>query len=346
LATLLDLASDMMGQIPGLSHLFARKFVNRALEDLQRDYLWSWNVGEGILITPQQVTASGGGGTVQVTQFSATIQFDATAQITLNALSNANPPIIKYQFRVGAGPIYSLIAYNTGSGVGTLDRIYTEASGSGLTYQCYRCYYDPPSEDGVTTNNNFVRYLSIQNPINGYTITGRRLYMSLEELNRRDPLRGAQGLPYYAVAHKPTPQAIQGSTDIYNSSNGQMLYELWPHPTYSQALICQFVKMHQNLQPSDQFPAQLSLSTLQYRALEYGYRWAMQNAGRIPELKGVDWRFLLGEVQVKYSRELVGAKRQDKEIALTVLRPGTAGLYDFWGPIDSSFFQSHGLPAL
>jgi len=78
-----------------------------------------------------------------------------------------------------------------------------------------------------------------------------------------------------------------------------------------------------------------------YRALEFGYRWAMQNVGRDPTLKGTDWRFLLAEIQKKYAMELVGAKRNDKEIVVTILRPGSANLLNFLGPIDSNWLQSH-----
>jgi hypothetical protein len=69
----------------------------------------------------------------------------------------------------------------------------------------------------------------------------------------------------------------------------------------------------------------------------------MQNAGRIPELKGVDWRFALSEVEKKYNFELVGAKRNDKEIVLDIIHPGSTGIYDFQGPIDSNYAQSHGI---
>ena len=125
-----------------------------------------------------------------------------------------------------------------------------------------------------------------------------------------------------------------------------MKYELWPHPTYLMGLVCQYEKKHVDMAMTDYIPAQCPSSLIQYRAFEHAYRWAMQNSGRIPELKGVDWRFALVEVQKKYATELVSAKRNDNEIMLTILRPGTMGIYDFEGPIDSNFWQSHGLPAL
>jgi hypothetical protein len=112
------------------------------------------------------------------------------------------------------------------------------------------------------------------------------------------------------------------------------------------SLVCQYEKKHVDLQPMDYIPAQCPASLILYRAFEHAYRWALQNSARIPELRGVDWRFALAEVKQKYATELVDAKRNDNEIMLTILRPGTLGIYDFWGPIDSNFWQSHGLPQL
>ena len=344
--TLQDVAGELTGQIPGLPNVYARKFVNRAYEEIKREKLWSWNVGQGILVTPQII--QDGAGTVTCTQFSPTITFDATAITALAPYVLANPPLTKRQFRIMGGPVYSLILYNPITGVATLDRIYGENSVSGSMFSIYRCYYDAPSTDGTfaATTNDFLRHLSILNPIQGYTIAGRRLNMSQEELNRRDPMRGAQGNPYYAARYRPSPISILTGAQTSSPNLGAMIYELWPHPTFQMNLISNYERQHVDLAPGDYFPNQCSVPLVQYRTFEYAYRWAMQNAGRIPELKGVDWRFALSEVQVKYAKELVMAKKNDEEISLTLIRPGTAGLYDFWGPIDSNFFQSHGLPAL
>ena len=341
--TLLDLSSQLVGEVPGLPRLFAKKYINKAFQEIKQDRLWSWNINEGIILTPGAFSD----GLVTTTQFSNIVTFDSTAQAGILPLLLANPPFIKRQFRTGGsgGPIYNILGYDPSTGNATLDRIYGEASAGGMMFSVYRCYYDPPSTDGITPNNDFLRFLSILNTNQGYTISGRRLYMTREELNRRDPLRGAQGNPYYAIPYKPTPNGTLG-TGMQSPTAGQMQYELWPHPTFQQSLLCQYERLHVDLQDMDYFPAQCPDTLVTYRAQEYVYRWAMQNAGRIPELRGVDWRFALSEVQKKYAFELAGAKRQDNEIMLTVVKPGASGIYDFFGPIDSNFYQSHGLPEL
>lgn len=339
--TLMDVAADL-SVIPGLPNVFARKYVNRALDEVKREKLWSWNIGTGVIMCPQLVTSSG---SCTVTQFSTDVQFDSTAQAVLLPLVLANPPLTSRQFRIGAGPVYSLVAYDTGTGIGTLDRIYGETTVSGTSYVIYKCYYGPPSTDGTTANltTDFLRYLVINNPIQGYAIAGRRLNMRREELDRRDPLRGAQGNPYYVAAYRPSPIAgIQTSSPDY----GQMISEFWPHPTYQQMLLAQYEKQHTNLNPGDYLPHQCDVPLVTYKALEFGYRWALQNSGRLPELKGVDWRFSLAEVKGHYRENLVMAKKNDSEISPLILRPGSAGQYNFLGPIDSNWAQSHGVGEL
>lgn len=334
--TVLDLASEMTLQIPGLPRLLAVKQVNQSIEKLQKEYLWSWNIGEGVLIIPDSV----GSGTVAVTKYSDTITFDATAVAALNASPVSIIPIIKRQFRRPNGPVYNILSYNSTTGVTVLDRIYTEDTSASTDYIVYRVYYEPPATDGVTSNTDFLRYLSILNTNQGYSITGRRLYMTQQELNARDPLRGAFGQPYFMSSYKPTPNNPASANAV---NQGFMQYEMWPHCISNQALKAIYERQHVDLVASAYVPSQMNLQLLKYKQLELGYRFALQNSARIPELKGVDWRFLLAEVEKMYRYELVGAKRNDKEIMLTLITPGNP-INNFLGPIDANFMQSHDAP--
>lgn len=317
------MAAELTGSIPGLSNLFARKYINQALEEIQRDYLWSWMIGEGILIIPQAVST----GSVSVTQYSATITFDLNAKAALNAITSPIP-VTKLQFRVpSSGPIYNIIAYNSGTGAATLDRLYTESTDASAQYTVYRIYYDPCSEDGVTANTAFLRYLTIENPINGYSIRGKRLYMTRTELNRRDPLRGALGLPYYLASYKP-------------NSLGIMQNELWPQCPFSLTLLCNYQKKHVDLAPADSLPNQAPITLLRYAAYKFAYRWCLANMGRVPELKGVDWRFALAEANKTYDQELVRSKKEDKEILLNIFRPGALDLFGYPANFSPSYYGS------
>jgi len=341
--TLLELSSDLVAQIPGLPNILARKYINKALYEVEKDYLWSWNINEGILICPAAISD----GTVSVEQFSQYITFDATAQASLLTQQTATPSLIERQFRVSSGgPIYNLIGYDFDTGIGTLDRIYTEATDSASTYQIYRCYYTPPSTDGIVPNSDFKRYLSILNPIQGYAITGKRLYMTRQDLNRRDPMRGAQGQPYYASAYKPTANGLVNGQVAKGPTDGLMQYELWPHPVSQLTLQALYERQHVDLNANEYIPNQCPAPLITYRALDFAYRWAIANQGRVLELKGSDFRFLLADNQKTYALELAGAKRNDKEIMLQIIRPGYAENLNFLGPIDSNFAQSHGWPQL
>lgn len=339
--TLLEASANLVGEIPSLPRLTAQKYINQAILEIRKDYMWSWNIGEGVLITPGMVSD----GTVAVVLGSNQVTFDLDARLLMDDLDSANPPLIERQFRIPGGPLYNILGWDGPNGVMTLDRIYGETTGDGLAYNVYRAYYDPPSVDGITPNNDFLRYLTINNTQQGYTISQKRLNQPREILNRRDPMRGALGSPYYAFVYKPRPNILPSTLGLTTGgpTNGLMQYELWPHPTYQNSLLAQYVRQHVDLVPNDSLPYGCSETLVKYRALEFAYRWAGQNVGRFPELKGTDWRFYLAEVQKKYSVELVGAKREDKEIMMTILRPGTANLANFLGPIDDSWAQSHGV---
>lgn len=339
--TLLEASAALVGEIASLPRLLAQKYINQAILEIRKDYMWSWNIGEGVLITPGMLSD----GTVGVVQFSNVITFDADAKNLMDIAQNENPPLIERQFRIPGGPLYNILSYDDSVGTAVLDRIYGETTGEGMGYNVYRAYYDPPSTDGVTPNNDFLRYLTINNTQQGYTITDRRLNQPRAVLNRRDPMRGALGSPYYAFTYKPRPNIVPGTLGLTTGgpTNGLMQYEFWPHPTYQNALLAQYVRQHVDLVPNDYLPYGCSETLVKYRALEFAYRWAGQNVGRFPELKGTDWRFYLAEVQKKYTQELVGAKREDKEIMLTILRPGSAHLANFLGPIDDAWAQSHGV---
>lgn len=338
--TLLELSAQLTGEIATLPRLTAQAYINKAILEIRKDYMWSWNIGEGILVVPAMISD----GTVGVTKFSNSVLCDADAKVLMNVAETENPPLIERQFRIPGGPVYNILAYDNVTGIITLDRIYMEDTNDGSAYNVYRCYYDPPSVDGVTPNVDFLRYLTINNTQMGYTISSKRLNQPREILNRRDPMRGALGSPYYAFVYKPRPNFLPSTLNLTTGgpTNGLMQYELWPHPTYSTALLAQYVKQHVNLVPNDSIPYGCTETLVMYRAMEFAYRWALQNIGRYPELKGTDWRFLLAEIQKKYAFELVGAKREDKEIMLTILRPGTANLMNFLGPIDDAWAQSHG----
>jgi hypothetical protein len=309
------LASELVGDIPRLDVLKANLIVNDAWRDIRESRLWSFLTQESVLYAPQVTTA----GTVSVTQYSATITFDATAKAAVNALSMTTPPTIQ-QFRVSMGPVYSIIAYNSGTGVATLDRLYAEGTAAGTGYQMYRCYYDAPVA-------NFRRWISIFDPINGYPF--RDMTWSKRDIDIRDPLRGAINQPFYMASYRQDPQTKLPT------------FEMWPHPQQQVGYLALYDTYGNDLAGiSDTVPYQIARGLVMAKARQYAYVWASANAGRWTELQKVNWRTMAQDQQKYYRDELARAQLQDEEIFLTTY---TSWANRDWlrGPLTGSFLQSH-----
>ena len=186
--TFSELSREIAGSIPGLSPFLAQKFVNRAFRDVRESRLWSWNVAETALLAPAQLTT----GTVSVTQYSATVTADAAAATAWQGLG-MTIPITSRQFRVGTGPLYNISAFD-GNNTITLDRIYGAATAIGAAYNIYKAYYAGPG--------NLLRWTSIVDPTNNYYFSPKNLHWTREEVDRRDPFRGALGTPIGMASYK------------------------------------------------------------------------------------------------------------------------------------------------
>jgi len=320
----LDYAGELTGWIPRLDLLLAQKLVNRAWRDIRNARLWSWLMGEGTLVAPGIVTA----GTVSVTQFSTNVFPNAVAGAALHNLNN--PLLTQRQFRsVGGGPIYNITAITDNGAIVTsltLDRPWMDATNAGAQYQIYRCYFTPADGAGNFISD-FLMFVVINNPTDGYAIVGKNLFLSKAELDARDPTRGSQGNPYAVAAYK---------TD----ANGLPIYELWPHPTVPRALPYIYRRRGVPLSGTVDIPTNVSSDMLIQHALDYACDWALTNMGRFPELKDVDWQLIKAEANRKYGTMLQDEKRQDDNTILTNFLPNLRDYLNY-PPVDSNFMQSH-----
>ncbi len=285
-----DCWSEIMSAVPRCDALLAQRFTQRAFRDLRDAYLWSWLIAEGYMNSPQAV----GAGSVTVTQFSTTVTLDATANAALNNLQN--PFITKRQFRIlGSAAIYNIVGYNNGASTLTLERPYLETSGAGKTYTVYQCYFDPPSTD-------FLTFISIINTSLNYAIEGPRLRATKAEIDARDPIRAAQGNPWYVAFYRDDP-----TTQF-------PVYELWPHPVTALGFPCLYRKRGLDISASNDLRPIFNPDVLTCRALYHACDWAMTNAAAYRELLGVDWRLKQGEANRNYLRLLRDAIRNDNEM--------------------------------
>lgn len=315
----LDYASELTGILPKMPFPLAQKCINRAWRDVRESQLWSFLVQEDVLTAPAQVTA----GTVALTRYSATATADATARATLDTL--ANPLITQRQFRVSQGPIYNVSGYDSATGILTLDRPYQEASNATAAYLLYRCYYLMPVAD-------FLRFLSVMDPINGYRL---KLNKQRQEIDAQDPTRGGMGNPACIVNYRTV-------SDPSSANYGWHMFELWPHPTSAIGYQMLYHRRGTDfVNATDALPPQIPEELLMQRALYRAYQWAEANKGRIPELRGSDYRFLMGQAAAEYKDLLRNTQRQDEEATNVYFIPPPSSWGPLVGPIDAKYAQSH-----
>lgn len=272
---------------PNISPFLAKRYVQRAVQDIYNSRLWSFLKEEGVLYSPRQINS----GTFNITQFSNTVVANATATTALNNLNN--PLLTKRQIRFGGGSqLYNIISVDpsfASNGILTLDRPVIEITNTTSTYLCYRCYYGPPQQgvNGVEVTD-FVRYNDIYNPAIAQPFL--KINQPRALLDRIDPQRADVGNnPYYMFVYKP-------------ASDGTPQYEMWPHPTASQAYLCSYQRRGTiPAVATDTLPLIIPDDLVLAKAMWYGCLWADKNKSRYEQLKGVNWPLIAQQHKKQYS---------------------------------------------
>lgn len=218
----------------------------------------------------------------------------------------------------------------------TLDRMYTEDTNSNQGALVYRIYYSPLSTD-------FQRIDHLVDPIIGYPFG--RVIRPIEVLDKYDPRRSSLTQPYYVFFRE------------FNVTTGLPVYELWPGPTFQRAYPVAYWRLGTEFTSDDDaLPPQVPEELLLMRARILAYEWAM--ATDPDARRRQTYQSGLSYARGRYSTEgvpgrplglLEKTKRRDKSVyAKTFLVSGRNRVWgDYgWPPLDSRFFQNHGLPAL
>lgn len=294
--------SELRGTVPKLPFSYTKTLINRAYGTIRNANLWSFQLFESSWISPPPVVA----GTVTTTQGSATLTFDATALAALLASQAAASysPITIRQFRIGTGGIYNIIAFNFGTGVATLDRIYGDSpSGSGQSYTVYQVYYTPPFADHLT-------WKSVRNPA---MFLDLGLDMTRAEVDARDPQRSWYQFPTEVVPFGVDTRGIGTATP--SATLGWPLYELWGQATTPFTYQCYGIRKGTPLEaPTDTLPFAIPEHLVLEKARSYAYEWAEANKDLSPRSQGPDFRFLMEATEERYKKSLTQYRRQDKEL--------------------------------
>lgn len=350
-----DLTAELTGTLPGLSVFLAETYIKRAWSDICGQRNWSFLQGDASIVCPAVVTT----GTVSVTQFSATITFNAAASAVLLAqtVAGATPGLLGMAFRVttpaspSAGQIYSIVdvdATAPAAIVATLDRPVVEGTSAAATYQIYRAYLPPPDP-------NFLGWTSIVDFANAFVL---HLNRSSAYFDLMDPQRLSQGLAYNLGQYRGvlTANYVTGATSPNPTQNaGTPLYELWPVPTQGQTFYARYKlkDFPYGNAPTDDLPPVMDGAIVLQRALGwYAYPWAMANQASFPTMRGVNWIGLVQTARSGYWEAFKDATRQDNEqVEQAVLARGhglRAGYAAPFGrtepgnyPRDANFIQSH-----
>lgn len=344
--TFTELYKELTGEISSLPDLIAGRIINRAWKRINDFRMWSWQViSNGQLFVPAVISVGG----CTVTFNSTLVVMDSAATAALNAVAFGNPPLaspilgVGYQIKLGTsgnglnaptGPNYTIVAWD-GAGNLTIDAPYGQQSGAGMNYQVLKCFYAAPFLPVTSTgvDGQFARYMSVTNLLDGYTITGRSLYFSQEELNRIDPQRGGQGDAYIMSM-------------LQANSLGQPVYEMYPNPVNPTTMQANYTSKAPLLTMTTRLP-QVSYAlddTVSFLAKSFAGQWAGANVGRFKELAQTNWVWYVNQMQEEWRKSMILCVREDDEIMPSPKPFVYNGGFTF--PLGGEFLQSHDISSI
>lgn len=314
------MVAELHGSVPKVPISYCRTLVNRAWREIREANLWSFNLFESSWISPALISA----GTVTTVQGLNQVTFDATAIAAL--VSAPYSLITQRQFRIGVGGIYSIIGYDSGTGIATLDRIFADPSATGAAYQVYQVYYPTPMAD-------FRVWLSVRNPQQFIDLV---LTTTRAEIDAMDPQRSWYQFPTrvvpYGIDLRGQGQVDGSGNPLSSSTLGFPMFELWGQPVSPYTYQCYGIRRGTDLAlPTDTLPLQVGEDLVMMKARGMAYEWSEANKEMSPRSVGPDYKFLRGGAEADYKKLLVKYRLVDKDFidnwfTSHKLNPGTAGL--------------------
>lgn len=296
------MASRLNGYFPKLAKSECYNIVNDAWLDVRNDRLWSFQLVEDSIATPNVVNL----GTVTVTQGQATVTCDATASAAVTGLTF--PFITLRQFRVTSGGIYNIIGIDATiptAVVLTLDRFYTDPSAVGANYQIYQCYFPAPVSD-------FKRWIDWRDLTNGdwldcYSMTRR-------EIDMGDPQRLYYTFPHWVVgAYTDQRKDVDGNP---YSTFGNLMYELYPNPLSYVSYMRWWVRTGADLvNPPDTLPYPMTDTLVFAKSRMKACEPAESNRDpATPRGQSADYKFIYQAAKAEFDREIKVLGKKDRDL--------------------------------
>jgi len=283
---------EVKQSFPNLSPFLAKRFVQRAVQDIYDSRQWSFLQAEGVLFTPAAYSQTSG---MQFSQYSNQVACDANTITNLSGPSiGMFPPITKRQISFNdRTQIYNIMSLDpnfTLNGIIFLDRPVLEPAVGAFAcpFTIFRCYYGPPSAGTLgAETTDFLRYNSIYNPVLANFLVNVQSPRQL--LDRKDPQRVDMGIPYYLYTYK-------------GASDGTPQFELWPHPMAENILLCSYQRLGTiPTANSGVLPIIIGDDLVIAKAKCYACLWADANKSHYDDLKGVNWLLQYQQYKREYS---------------------------------------------
>lgn len=299
-----NIAAELVGWLPKLAKTEAYKLVNDAWTDVRNDRLWSFQLGEDGITTPNVITT----GTVTVPAIgSTTATANAAASAALTGLSN--PLLTQRQFRVQGYSIYSIIKADftvPAAVVLTLDRPFVDPIpfATPVAYLIYQAYFPTPVAD-------FKRYIDWRDMVNGEWLD---VHATRREVNMGDPQRLYYTFPHWVLGNGLDIRG-QGTANP-SATIGFPWHELYPNPLQKISYMRWWLRTGVDLiQPEDVLPYPVTEKLISSRARMFGYQFAEANRDpSTPRGQTADFKFLYQAAEKEYTKELKLIGQKDRDI--------------------------------
>ena len=292
--TFKELYRELGGVVPKIPRQLCKTLINRAWGNFRRQNLWSWLLFDANWFSPSPVNS----GTVTTVQGQNTVTFDATATAAINAIGLLPSPVTARQFRIGVNPIYNIWQWDAVAGVATLDRLYSEVSGAGASFNIFQSYFPAPFQD-------FKRFETVKDMVNNFCLdcTKDRAWVDQRDAQRQ----WGWGWPTHVVPY---------GTDKNPASPtlGWPLFELWGQPQSNLPYALYGERKGTDLvDDSDELPNGIGSDVIIAKAKPYAYEWAESNPSSDPKVRAPNYSALAAGANAEYLRLYREYRKEDRE---------------------------------